>query len=333
MSHFAIGKMLRMILHKTGWTQKYLARHVLDLDDRHFYNLLHDVGSKRRGIPKGYKRIVEVFLEHFNCPIPPHLRPIFGEVEEIAHLRRTRSLNNDALADKIAQWLLALEFLSVSTNATPDERFVIGMLQGHVGFAAACEVRVDADDPRAHLFRPALVGKHLALAIKGFQSARDALDINKMPEPTRSNYRRLWSLAIANLGAAMFMAWRKGLVPSVTEELVRKHFRAAVKVEPGAQRSAPSPRLADSSVEQALEHLYSLDPGDARIAFNAVCWFSVLEDAAGCCLWFNRLVKADKDFADVTRKHQWMSKSMSDDPDFRFLLTIVMSNNKLAQAS
>ena len=100
------------------------------------------------------------------------------------------------------------------------------------------------------------------------------------------------------------MGWSKKLSPELTLDKVKRVFKEN--------------RVADASM-----FLYSVDPKDARIAFNMSCWCSVFEDAQGSREWFARLVAADAVFLDVQTKHHWMSKAMADDPDFAFLVQTI----------
>jgi len=45
------------------------------------------------------------------------------------------------------------------------------------------------------------------------------------------------------------------------------------------------------------------DPRNPRVPFNMLCWCSVLRDAEGCHVWWQRLIEANAAFRNTARKH------------------------------
>jgi hypothetical protein len=318
---FSLSEQTRIVLTAMNCSQEQLAAKI-SVTARHVGKILHEECGKRRALPKGAKAIGGLFNRSHPDPVAPHLRGLAATIQRVQALKRRKQSCGEELASMMAEWLSSFEFSGPRAEADDEELFLYQALRGHIYFAAAYDVSVskpasgqtrDRDSsarahPLAEVFSHERRGIYAKAAIDAFEKA--CAFARKQPYHKRDRYALFAAKTAANLGAAVFMAWSKGILPGLTLHGVKEIFDR-------------------NGVKDGLERLYRADPRNTRALFNMLCWCSVLKDEVSCLLWWERLIKADPAFLNTAKKHYWMNKSMSEDRDFAYLMDLLKSNGTI----
>jgi hypothetical protein len=297
MNIYSIADMTRMVLHRKGWTHQKLADEIA-VTAKQVQKLLYVPESKWSRVPKGGKEVENIFLEIYPNPVPADQRPLSDAVDKIAWLKRNKTKYKDDLRTEIVHWAQTFALFVSPDNLSDEAKYAYYNLEGHVYFALACDF-VDADREVEPYLGALTTKEALRRAILAWMKALQSINSRQQPH-VQARYEHLVALTVFNLGAASFNALKEGL--TTRKELVE---------------------LFESSklnVVKACEFFYNADPRDPRTPFNMACWYSAIESLPGCKKWFGRLVEANPEFADVHNPHMWMRKSMTNDPDFNYLV-------------
>jgi hypothetical protein len=297
---YSLSDMIRMIMHNRNWTYGRLAIEI-GTSERYLYDLRNEPEGSFQKIPKGAAEIARLFREIFPNPIPLDLRHLSNAAEKIQWLRRRKNQpkHRQALIVEVNHWVATFCSFETSAQASNIETFVYSNLEGHAFFVLAFDLSPTDFEEGSPVAR---ISKQRALTRASDAFGRALRHIDREARSTKRRYEYLSALAAFNIGAAKFMAY---------------------KAKPHGEGLAHVKELfegGDVDVVAACEFFNRVDPLDARVPYNMCCWFSVTEMFDPCALWYERLLHADKGFANLGYCPSWMSRPMSRDPDFRYLV-------------